>query len=169
MELLRQIGVFFSILLLGILVGCGGVESGIPVTGVVTLDGSPVGGTTVTFSPVNGGGVAVGMTDGSGRYSLSSGVGTGARPGTYAVTITKIDSGSAPATGPDPREMGPDLTEEQRQKILEAAKTQQAARDARDTGPASIPERYGSTDTSGLSAVVEPGGRTEFNFELTSQ
>jgi hypothetical protein len=166
----RCLGLFLSVLMLVTFVGCGQKQSGIPVTGMVTLDGSPVGGATVTFTPVGGeGGVAVGMTDGSGQFKLSSGAGSGALPGSYAVTITKLTAPSDTSSGPDPREMGPNITEEQRQKILEAARAQQTARKATDTGPANIPERYGSTETSGFAAVVEQGGQNDFTFEMTSQ
>jgi hypothetical protein len=166
----RCLRLSISLVLLATIVGCGQKPSGIPVTGIVTIDGAPVGGATVTFTPVGGqGGVAVGMTDGSGRFNLSSGAGSGALPGSYAVTITKLARPSDTASGPDPREMGPNITEEQRQKILEGAQAQQTARKATDTGPASIPERYSSTETSGFAAVVEQGGKNDFTFEMTSQ
>ena len=166
----RSLGLFLSVLMLVTFVGCQQKQSGIPVTGTVTLDGSHVGGATVTFTPVGGeGGVAVGMTDGSGRFNLSSGAGSGALPGSYAVTVTKLATPSDASSGPDPREMGPNITEEQRQKILEAAQAQETARKETDTGPASIPERYSSTETSGFAAVVEQGGKNDFTFEMASQ
>ena len=76
--------------------GCGG--SGNPdtysVTGTVTLEGSPVGGALVSFSPTGDGKPATGITDASGKYSLTTfSQGDGAVPGTYQVTITKYEGG----------------------------------------------------------------------------
>ncbi len=64
------------------------------VEGVVTMNGSPVEGATVTFSPKGGGPTALGKTDATGKYTLSSlqggGVGKGALAGDYVVTIVKF-------------------------------------------------------------------------------
>jgi len=40
------------------------------VEGTVTLDGSPLGGAKVIFTPVDGGRSSMAVTDGSGRYEL---------------------------------------------------------------------------------------------------
>jgi hypothetical protein len=56
----------------------------LPVEGIVTLDGQPLAGATVTFIPVQeGAGVsATGTTDSSGKYLLTAvGAGLGAEPG----------------------------------------------------------------------------------------
>lgn len=68
------------------------------VEGVVTLDGQPVPGATVTFLPVQdgAGASATGMTDASGKYTLTAvGAGIGAQagagtlPGEYRVGVLK--------------------------------------------------------------------------------
>jgi hypothetical protein len=61
-----------------------------PVRGVVTLDGKPLGGVVVTFSPENETGTAAaGTTDQEGRFQLTSfPTGNGARPGNYKVLVT---------------------------------------------------------------------------------
>lgn len=54
--------------------GCGGAE-GEPtysVTGVVTLNGAPLEGVAVSFVPDGSGQSAVGVTDASGKYSLTT-------------------------------------------------------------------------------------------------
>lgn len=60
-----------------------------PVHGVVTLDGKPLAGVVVTFSPdTETGTVAAGITDQNGRFQLASfPTGNGARPGKYKVVV----------------------------------------------------------------------------------
>jgi hypothetical protein len=74
------------------LAGCGG--STFPsVTGTVTLDGQPLDGAVVVFSPdggAGGGQVATGVTDSDGSFKMGTlKLGDGVRPGKYHVTITK--------------------------------------------------------------------------------
>jgi len=72
-----------------LLTGCGG---GLPsVTGVVTMDGQPLEGAVVMFTPAGTAGqVATGVTDSSGKFSMGTDKQeNGVRPGKYRVTITK--------------------------------------------------------------------------------
>jgi len=139
--------------------GCGGnrgpkVEY---VEGVVTLNGSPVGGASVGFSPVDRtvGLSAGGKTDAEGRYRLTAVGGGKERAGTavgeYAVSITKIEI--VPPDEPQPPPpvwWNPSL------------------------GPkpvpirALIPEAYGDPATAGLRVSVKAGRNTgpEFSFDL---
>jgi hypothetical protein len=92
------------VLLLGLLscgllmvAGCpgtgGDLPDVVPVSGTVTLDGEPVSGVMVTFSPgdTTRGGICTGITDESGRYELKDGQQhVGAPPGQYAVTCSKF-------------------------------------------------------------------------------
>ena len=60
-----------------------------PVAGTVTLDGKPVAGAAVVFTPEEGQ-QATGTTDDSGRFELSTfQLGDGALPGTHRVTVAK--------------------------------------------------------------------------------
>ena len=70
--------------------GCGKGNL-VPVKGVVTLDGQPLEGASVTFVPEeNGGFPAGGRTDANGAFHLSTySDGDGARLGDYRVTVTK--------------------------------------------------------------------------------
>jgi len=62
-----------------------------PVTGTVTLNGSPIAGATVSFQAVDGSRSSVAITDESGRYELTTFVrGDGAVPGEYKVAVTKF-------------------------------------------------------------------------------
>ncbi|MDY3554606.1 hypothetical protein R5W24_003732 [Gemmata sp. JC717] len=73
--------------------GCGG-GGPVSVSGAVTLDGQPVEGASVSFTPAagDGGGVggSYGKTDAQGRYALKTVIGDrgGAVPGKHKVTIS---------------------------------------------------------------------------------
>ncbi|MDR1963853.1 MAG: hypothetical protein LBQ50_08750, partial [Planctomycetaceae bacterium] len=73
------------------------------VEGVVMLDGVPIADATITFSPKGNEPAAVGKTDSSGRYTLSSlqggRNGQGALSGDYYVTVKKMVN-----TAPQPTE-----------------------------------------------------------------
>lgn len=79
--------------------GCGPkYPETIPVAGTVTLDGKPVAGAAVVFTPEEGQ-QATGTTDDSGRFELSTfQLGDGALPGTHRVTVAKT------TTDPDDEE-----------------------------------------------------------------
>lgn len=69
-----------------------------PVSGTVTLDGKPVAGAAVVFTPEEGH-QATGTTDDSGRFELSTfQLGDGALPGPHRVTVAKT------TTDPDEEE-----------------------------------------------------------------
>jgi len=85
---------------LSVAITCVGCDSGefalVPVGGVVTLDGNPVAGARVIFSPQRTGEEALvagpasdGLTDDTGRYSLVTSVSgeNGATVGAHTVTI----------------------------------------------------------------------------------
>ena len=71
--------------------GCGGASTA-NVGGVVTLDGAPLDGAAVTFSPVGASdiGSSTGRTDAQGRYAMRTVVGDrpGAAVGAQRVTIS---------------------------------------------------------------------------------
>ena len=80
-------------------VGCGGA-SFVPVTGTVTLDGKPLAGAAVNFTPATAGQgqVAQGQTDESGKFTLSSVGGLGAVPGSYKIGVSKLEGAGAGST-----------------------------------------------------------------------
>jgi hypothetical protein len=69
------------------LVGCG--TKPVPVSGVVSLNGTPVEGATVIFMTADGNNAANGFTDSAGMFSLTTGTQTGAYPGDYKVIVIK--------------------------------------------------------------------------------
>ena len=70
--------------------GCGSSNpETFPVSGTVTLDGRPVSGAAVVFTPDTGQ-PATGTTDNAGQFELSTfQLGDGALPGKHRVTIAK--------------------------------------------------------------------------------
>jgi hypothetical protein len=149
-----------SALLLALAItGCGGqrgpkVEY---VEGVVTLDGKPLEGASVGYSPLSPGqGLpAGGKTDASGRYRLTAVRGGkpsgGTAVGDYGVMITKQEIIPADEPAPPPPRGGPPPDPVRLRSL--------------------IPEAYGEIATSGLQVSVKPGRNTgpEFTFELDSQ
>ena len=78
--------------------GCGGPFKPVYLEGLVTLDGEPLAGATVTFLPEDGDGhPASGFTDQEGVFKLTTfKKNDGALPGEYCIVVTKIQSIEAP-------------------------------------------------------------------------
>lgn len=143
-------------------VGCSGksamdVEM---VEGVVTLDGSPVEGATVTFMAKDATGMsAVGRTDANGVYKLTAfGDGEnegpaegGTLPGEYYVGIRKAVA---------PEEMSQQEAEEQG---VEYKPTPPGTSPKLDY---QVPQKYENPKESGLTATVTDG-ENKFDFPLT--
>ena len=91
-------------LLLVTLVGCAG-NSHFPVSGHITLDGSPLPQATVSYLPTRDEGIpAVGRTDDNGDYIIQESSDLkGLEPGSYRVRITTYDEGDLDAEPPLPR------------------------------------------------------------------
>jgi hypothetical protein len=145
---MRNLQLFITILTLLVLVGCGdGKLATVKVTGKVTLDGEPLAGASITFTPKTTGvghpGYAT--TDASGIYKLQTSQGAadaGTTPGDYLVAIRKVE------VDPDAPPPEPGYSPKTRSVI---------------------PTRYAQPTTSELTATVENKRSNEFNFELTSQ
>ena len=140
---------------LALIAGCGdGKLATLKVTGTITLDGKPLPGANVNFSPksVGEGDAAYAVTNVDGHYTLQTALGkvdAGTTPGEYFVTVTKMEESAPPVAASDS-----------------------------DTGMSSgtppppkslIPERYGRVGTSDLTANIEKGQPNVFNFDLKSQ
>jgi hypothetical protein len=133
--------------------GCGSGLNVQKVTGKVTLDGTPISGATVSFSPTDPKGHgATGKTDDNGVYTLtdtrSDAVGSGAEAGTYEVAVLWYKS-----TGPDLSQMSGEGVSA---KLMEDKESRQKA-----SGPAAkLPPAYQNPKTSGLTATVKGGSNT---------
>ena len=129
---------------------CGGkkVIKTQPVTGTVTLDGSPLADANVIFTPTgDGGSPASGKTDASGVYKLQTAqgaAGAGTTEGNYVVTVTcnKVVKEA------ERDSEGEVIREEETQNI--------------------VPAKYGDQKKSGLTATVVKGPNT-YDIELTSK
>ncbi len=95
--MVRMFGVSFVCGLCVIAAGCGGGVAAVSVSGTVTVDGEPIEGATVVFTPlaVAKDGTAIashGKTDSSGKYTLMTTVTeqSGAVVGKHNVTISKF-------------------------------------------------------------------------------
>lgn len=90
-------------------VGCGNSEySPVPVSGLITVDGTPRSDLVVTFIPLDvndqgeAGPPSAGKTDGEGKFSLTQRGGKkGATPGNYKVTIFTEESAKPDADPTD--------------------------------------------------------------------
>ena len=156
----------------GILVGCtdsGGRTADLAeASGIVTFQNAPLSGATVTFVPENGP-LAIGVTDDAGKFTLMSGSRRGAAIGKAKVSIraatAAAESSSAPTTS------GPPSTDAEKKAFMarttEMMKTQGQG-DTKAAGPKSlIPEKFGSAETSGLTAEVSSdASKNTFEFKL---
>ena len=141
--------------------GCSQLKNGseppevtpVDVSGLITMDGKPLEGAAVYFTPTAGSSPsnqgAVGTTDASGRYQLSSLRGEslepGASPGKYRVLISRMLTPQGTVYIPDP------------------------LRPPADSGALeSIPEKYSDHALTELTAVVSGGSSCIIDFKLTA-
>lgn len=129
-----------------LIVGCGGVSDApqtVPVSGVVSYNGTPMPKISVAFIPQDGTGqIAEGTTDAEGNFELQTREpGDGAVVGTYKVALNYVPDTVAGMPG-----------------FTDGAKSE----------PSTIPGKYGDTSMSGLTATVDPDeSKNEFKFDLT--
>jgi len=133
---MRQLMGVMALALLGA-VGCAKSDT-VAVTGTVTLMGQPVDNAEVVFNPKTGR-FATGVTDASGRFSLSTAKpGDGAMPGDYVVTLGEYYPPDKP---PAPPKGGGFL-------------------------PSRFPTKYADPTKSPLTATVERGKTNDFKFDV---
>jgi hypothetical protein len=128
--------------------GCGsGRPETVPITGIVTLDGNPVEGASVMFMPQFEGRPALGVTDASGNFTLTTfAPGDGAQPGQHTVTVT-LQKTTGFVADKDGLSGG---------VAPEGVKVEWL-----------VPQRYSSPETSRLNVEVRKGV-TPVKLELTS-
>ena len=163
---MKRIVVFgFCVHLLMAMNGCGSVDTEFrPVSGVVTYDGVAVEGASIAFIPTDNSGVAAtGITNASGKYTLTSTTakkfGTGAKPGKYLVKITKTE------TAPDPDQDAFDKGEITYDEF-QVRKTKRSPYKNMPGSKNLIPTRYANQLTSKLEATVEDKKNNECDFAL---
>lgn len=129
----------------------------VPVTGKITLEGQPVEGATVTFSPKGKGNAAAAITGKDGTYRLKTFDQEGAEPGSYDVSVTKIDVQTTA--------VGATSVED-----YQAAMTKGGAYVVpKPQSTLLLPAKYASPLSSELKAEVKKGQQNEFSFDLKKQ
>jgi len=141
----RWTGIVMVSYVLGMCFGCGSDGLGTaPVSGTVTLDGNPIEGAGVMFSPIKPGPIAMGTTDVAGHFVLATGKFTGAMLGEHRITISKsLVLNSSQQEGP------------------------LAGRQITTLKPL-LPKRYLRPETSGFQKLVESKDN-QFELQLTTK
>lgn len=135
------------------LFGCGGAgaepkdrAARTPVSGILTLKGTPVEGAIVTLHPTQGGSAATGRTDAAGKFVLGTfSADDGAVPASYNVSVVKLD---ATASGPQPEPGEPGYNPDPKPVVPKHL----------------LPEKYSNFAKSGLKQDV--GAEPITNWEL---
>lgn len=128
-----------------VLAGCGPQVLRYPVEGVVTLDGKPVKGASVTFMPKTTGRPGLAETDADGRFSLKElGIHQGVAPGGYGVAVFLAEFTNPKVVRvPSGGETNGSNTE-----TVEVIKKNPSIKKY------IIPERYSTAETSGLTYEI---------------
>lgn len=149
----RNIVGICSLLMILSSIGCGGpkLPETVAVTGTVTYKSEPVEGAQVVLNSTDPNGKpATGITDAQGKFSVKTYVdpatqANGAMPGTYKVTVTKIEEST--------------MSSEEMMKA--------AASGNKKAGPKHlVPEKYSNLATTDLPAEVKKGNTTPLALEL---
>ena len=150
---------------LALLIGCSGggdewtekLPETVPASGVVLLDGQPVEGASIVFSPEPPGEHAASALSGpDGEFELNAFPSkVGAVPGSYQVGISKTVRG-APVEQPDPESFGEDA-----QHAAEAP--------APTLWHNALPAQYANPVSSGLKQQVPKEGTSSLRIELKSK
>ena len=120
------------------------------VEGVITMDGSPLAGASVTFSPVSpDGNMGVGTTDSAGLYkiqTLQGAAGAGTTPGDYTVTVSKKDA----------KPSGKQEMSESEGKMIDIM-----------TYTEVVPQKFTDKKTTPHKATVVAGVPNKFDFDVS--
>lgn len=158
--------VFASVGLLS-LAGCGGggAAGGVDVyevSGTVTMDGGPVVGASVTFSPKEGQPAAAGRTGNDGTFTLTTYTsGDGAAAGDYVVLVRKY----AMAAPSDDSDVDAGHSADPDAETVDAGHGSKGKDGADETGNL-LPANFGNKDTSTLLVTVEAGKDNNFPLVL---
>ncbi len=149
-----------------VLLGCGGGNSAkvADASGVVTLNGQPVDGARVVFTPKDGGSrFSHGTTDASGNFKLSTfGMNDGALVGRHTVTVTK-SALPEEVTKIDPEKM-------KKGGIVAGmpgyGKMMGAPGETKVEPKNEIPAKYADVKTSTIEVEVTSDGTNDFTLKL---
>ena len=131
-----------------VLFGCGGKDTPVKVSGVVTLEGKPLADASVIFWPDGNGRQANGSTDSEGKFTLTTQkAGDGALPGTYKVIV---------------KYTGPPLVDPSTKDWTKMR--DQAAAAKRKAPDKTVHANYQSKEKTPLRADVPPSGEIALNL-----
>jgi len=134
-------------------VGCSGRK---PVKVLVTLDGAPVDGATVSLASDEMKGTVSGRTGSDGTATLESSTKSGVAPGTYKVVVTKTAvMGGAPPKGPDGQYKMEDMGKMMKEGAAKTAKSE-------------LPAAYSNVKSTPLTLTVPPS-ETPAKLELKAK
>jgi hypothetical protein len=144
--------------LLPLAAGCGQAKT-VKVAGVVTLDGKPLGGATVTFTPVGDGRPASGRTDTDGSFRLTTfRSDDGALPGEYKVLVVVEKEAEEGLVGRNPDS----FTNEEKLRTRKSMSPKGKQATAAKKKPVSpVPAIYADVKKTPLKEVVPPEGKIE--------
>lgn len=166
MQRIRKFCAAAAAVCIAVTLGCGGSSNPAtyPVSGTVTQDGKPVEGATVSFVTTGSGRGAVGVTDSSGKYNLTTFESNdGAVPGTYKVRVAKYD-------GPQETEvdtMAEDTASDDGLVEMPADYSGAEEDDAAESKNL-LPEKYNSVTGTPLEYTVTEGENT-YDIELDAR
>ncbi len=155
-----------------IITGCSPSDM-VPVSGVVTVDGKPVPGLTVTFfpEPTEGnnapGPFSTGVTDEAGKYTLTNRKGVpGAMVWRHAVSFEYDD------VDPEAMDAARDAAADAKSSNVELSAEEKAmAKQAKQQmrGKIRIPKKYKDGGPGQIIVDVPAGGSTSLNLEMTTK
>jgi hypothetical protein len=140
----------------------------VKVEGVLTLDGKPFSGATVTFAPVEGSGrSASGLSEEDGSFRLTTfKPDDGALPGEYKITVSYIELDKSAAHG-DPTTMDDKAKMAMFMRLSPdgRAKEKQREQKARKV----VPEVYTDSSRTPLKCTVPVDGKVELSLRSTAR
>jgi hypothetical protein len=151
--------------------GCGKDAKTVKVQGVVTLDGKPLEGATVTFIPLEGGSgrMASGRTDSDGTFQLTTfRTYDGALPGEYKVTVELPQPDNYWEGKGDPDKMDLKDKAEYYSQRSPQGKAKAAAR-AKKAKPSPVPAVYGDAKRTPLKEIVPAEGTVQLELRSTAK
>jgi hypothetical protein len=150
------------------LAGCGGPGKPVKVEGVVTLDGKPFSGATVTFVPAGGNGrTANGLSEVDGSFRLTTfKPDDGALPGEYKITVSYIEPDKSAEHG-DPETM------DNKAKMAMFTRMSPEGRAKEETRQKKahkvVPEVYTDSGRTPLKCTVPVDGKVELALRSTAR
>jgi hypothetical protein len=146
--------------------GCGGAGKPVKVSGILTLDGKPFPGATITFTPAEGSGKpAGGRSEVDGSFQLTTyKPDDGALPGDYKVSVT-YQEGDKTLGDQDPGKM----SDKEKTAFFRRLSPQGRARDEKKKASTAVPTVYTSATTTPLRVTVPAGGKVELTLRSTAR